>query len=145
MQVTLGWILIIFPGIMFLIQVISSVNFSFAQKLGLQEKPETADSLLIRSERYTAYWDLLTLIWLPIGGILMVVNHPWWPLISLIGASIYFNTAGREAAKNLSFRHEGIKSGTEKEQKLFFGTYIVMAILGIFIIVYSLQSLVSTS
>jgi len=109
MQVTLGWILIIFSGIMFLIQLISSINFSLAQKLGLQEKSETADLLLIRSERYTAYWDLMTLIWLPIGGILMVINHPWWPLISLIGSSIYFDTAGREAAKNLSFRHEGIR------------------------------------
>ena len=108
-----------------------------------QEKPETTDPLLIRAERYTAYWDLLTLIWLPIGGVLMVVNHPWWPLISLIGASIYVDTAGREAAKNLSFRHEGIRSGTEQEQKIFFSTYIVMGILGLFVILYSLQSLLT--
>ena len=144
MQVILGWILIVFPGLMFLIQLISSLNFSLAQKLGLQEKAETADPLLIRSERYTAYWDLLTLIWLPIGGILMVTYHQWWPLVTLIGASIYFDTAGREAAKNLSFRHEGIKSGTRQEQILFFATYIVMATLGIFVIFYSLQALVST-
>ena len=143
MQITLGWILIIFPGLMFLIQLISSINFSLAQKLGLQEKSDTADPLLIRAERYTAYWDLVTLIWLPAGGILMVLNHPWWPVVSLIGASIYVDTAGREAAKNLSFRHEGIKTGTPQEQRIYFGAYIVMAILGMFIIIYSLRSLIS--
>lgn len=143
MQEILGWMLIIFPGIMFFIQLISSINFSFAQRLGLQEKSETASSLLIRAERYTAYWDLMTLVWLPIGGILMILNHPWWPLISLIGGAIYFDTAGREAAKNLSFRHEGMKAGSEQEQKLFFGTYIVMAIVGLLVVGYSLKSLLA--
>ena len=138
MQTTIGWILILFPGMLFIVQLISSINFSLAQKLGLQEKPQTADPLLIRAERYTAYWDLVTLIWLPVAGIFMVINHPWWPLISLIGASIYVDAAGREAAKNLSFRNEGIKVGTEQEQRLFFATYIVMVIIGLFIIIYSL-------
>ena len=108
MQIILGWILILFPGILFLGQLISSFNFSLAQRLGLQEKPETADPLLLRAERYVAYWDLVTIVWLPVAGILMVVNHPWWPLVSLIGASIYIDAAGREAAKNLSFRHSPI-------------------------------------
>lgn len=138
MQSTIGWILILFPGILFLVQLVSSLNFSFAQKLGLQEKPQTASPLLIRAERYTAYWDLVTLIWLPVAGVFMVINHPWWPLISLIGASIYIDAAGREAAKNLSFQHEGIKTGTVQEQILFFTTYIVMVIIGLFVIIYSL-------
>jgi len=137
MQSTIGWILILFPGILFLVQLVSSINFSLAQNLGLQEKSETADPLLIRSERYTAYWDLVTLVWLPIAGVFMVINHPWWPFISLIGASIYIDAAGREAAKNLSFRHEGIKAGTEQEQKLFFATYMIMVIIGLFVVIYS--------
>lgn len=142
MQSIIGWLLILLPGSLFLVQLVSSLNFSLAQKLGLQEKPLTADPLLIRAERYTAYWDLVTLIWLPVAGVFMVINHPWWPLISLIGASIYIDAAGREAAKNLSFRHEGIKVGTEKEQKLFFATYIVMAIIGLFLIIYSLLEII---
>ena len=141
MQNLLGWILIIFPGILLLGQIISSVNFPLAQKLGLQEKSGSAAPLFLRAERYTAYWDLVSLCWLPIAGILMVINHTWWPVIALIGAAIYIDAAGREAAKNLSFRHEGIKSGSEREQKLFFPTYIIMVILGIIVIVYSLPEL----
>ncbi|MCW9023460.1 MAG: hypothetical protein OQK73_02145 [Gammaproteobacteria bacterium] len=141
MQSILGWILIIFPGALFLIQLVSSLNFPLAQKLGLQEKVQNADPLLIRSERYTAYWDLVSLVWLPVAGILMVINHSWWPAVSLIGGAIYIDAAGREAAKNLSFRHEGIKAGTKQEQSLFFSTYIAMIILGLFVIIYSLQTI----
>lgn len=141
MQLILGCVLLIFPGLLFLGQLISTLNFSLAQRLCLQEKSESADSLLLRAERYTAYWDLVTLIWLPVAGLLMVINHAWWPVISLIGAAIYLDAAGREAAKNLSFRHEGIKTGTTKEQRLFFTTYIVMAILAIVVIAYSFSAL----
>ena len=123
-------------------QIISSINFPLAQKLGLQEKSGTADPLFLRAERYIAYWDLVTLSWLPLAGILMVINHALWPVIALIGAAIYIDAAGREAAKNLSFRHEGIKSGSEREQKLFFPTYIIMLILGVVVLLFSLQPLI---
>lgn len=142
MQIILGWILIIFPGILLVGQIISSVNFSLAQKLGLQEKSGSADPLFLRAERYVAYWDLVSLCWLPIAGILMVINHAWWPVIAIIGAAIYIDASGREAAKNLSFRHEGIKSGSEREQKFFFPTYIIMLILGVIVLLFSLRPLI---
>jgi hypothetical protein len=123
-------------GALYLAQVISSVNFQLAQRLGIQEKAEVTDPLLQRSERYTAYWDLVTLGWLPLAGVLMIINHEWWPIMSLIGGS-------REAAKIISFRHEGIKSGTDKQQRLFFASYIVMAIIAITLIAYSVSALVS--
>jgi hypothetical protein len=136
-QITLGWIMIVFGGCLYIAQVISSLNFPFAQRLGIQENTETSDPLLQRAERYTAYWDLFVLGWLPAAGILMVINHPWWPAISLIGGAVYLDTAGREAVKNLSFQHEGIKVGTVNERRVFFGSYIVMAVIAIVVIVYS--------
>jgi hypothetical protein len=140
-QVIIGWSLLIFGGALYLVQVISSVNFKLAQRLGIQEKPEVTDPLLQRSERYTAYWDLVTLGWLPLAGVLMITNHDWWPIISLIGGAIYLDTSGREAAKSLSFRHEGIKVGTDKQQRVFFASYLVMAIIAIVLIIYSISSL----
>ena len=83
-QIFIGWILIVFPGILFIGQIISSVNFSLAQKLGMQENPKETDPLLQRAEKYTAYWDLVTLGWLPLSGILMVINNSAWPLLSLV-------------------------------------------------------------
>jgi len=138
MQILLGWVLIIFPGILYSGQIISSINFSFAQKMGLQENPEETDLLLQRAEKYTAYWDLVTLVWLPISGVLMLINNSLWPIFALFGGAIYLDAAGREAAKILSFKHEGVRIGSPLQQRLFFSTYIIMAVLAIVVIVYSL-------
>lgn len=141
MQIFIGWLLIIFPGILFVGQIISSINFSLAQKLGLQEDPNEADPLLQRAEKYTAYWDLVTLGWLPLSGILMVMNNPAWPLFAFFSGAIYLDTAGREAAKILSLKHEGIRIGANRQQRIFFSTYIVMAILAIIVLAYSLTKI----
>ncbi len=141
MQIFLGWIALSLGGLLFVGQLVSSLNFGLAQKLGFQENPEFADAILQRSEQYTAYWDIVTLGWFPLAGILMITNHDWWQIISLIGASIYFDTSGREAAKILCFRHEGFRTGTTNQQRLFFATYLIMAGLAILVISYSLYSI----
>lgn len=141
MQQILGWILVILGGGLYVAQIISSVNFTLAQRLGIQENPKMADNILQRAERYTAYWDLVTLIWLPISGILMLVDNHWWPIVSLLAGAICLDTSGREAVKNLSFRHEGLKVGTAFEQQVYFSSYIIMAITALTVIAYSIYSL----
>ena len=141
MDVFLGWILIIFPGILFTGQLISSISFPLAQKIGFQENPEHTDSLLQTAEQYAAYWDLITLIWMPLSGVLMVIGNPYWPVVSLIAGAIYFDTSGREAAKILSFKHEGIRVGSSTQHKFFFSIYFMMAILGVIVILRSLAEL----
>ena len=51
MQVGMGWGILILGGALYLAQVISSVNFKAAQRLGIQENPKDADPILHRSER----------------------------------------------------------------------------------------------
>ena len=142
MQELTGWILLIIGSVLYIVQIISSTNFELAQQLGIQESAEHTDPLLQRSERYTAYWDLITLLWLPLAGVLMIINHQWWPIVSLIGGAIYLDASGREAAKNISFRHEGIKTGTNKQQKTFFASYILMLVIAIAVITYSISILI---
>ena len=143
MQFILGWGLLVLGGALYLAQVISSVNFRLAQRMGLQEKPEVTASLLQRSERYTAYWDLVSLGWMPLAGFLMIMDHDWWPILSLIAGVVYFDAAGREAAKNITFRHEGLEMGTDKQQILYFGSYVVMVVISLPLIVYSVNVLLS--
>ena len=143
MQAFIGWILLTLGGTLYIAQIISSINFELAQKLSIQENAGQTDPLLQRAERYTAYWDLLTLIWLPLAGLLMIINHHWWPIVALIGGAIYLDSSGREAAKNISFRHEGFKTGTNKQQKIYFSSYIVMLVIAIFVITYSISHLTS--
>ncbi len=141
MQQLIGWLLIIFPGILFIGQIISSINFPLAQRIGLQEDPKETDALLQRAEKYVAYWDLVTMGWLPLSGILMVMNNSAWPFVAFFGSAIYFDTAGREAVKILSFKHEGIRIGSKKQQRFFFSTYIIMAVISIVVLTYSLVAI----
>ena len=138
MQLSLGWAYLILGGLLYVAQVISSVDFRLAQQLGIQESPEETDSILQTAERYTALWDLVTLGWLPLAGLLMILDSPYWPLVGLVGGAIYLDTSGREAAKIISFRKEGVRLGPEKQQKIFFASYIVMAFMGLVLIGYSL-------
>ncbi|MEW8429143.1 MAG: hypothetical protein G8D61_05460, partial [gamma proteobacterium symbiont of Ctena orbiculata] len=103
--------------------------------------PHDADPLLQRAERYTAYWDLLTLVWLPLSGILMVVDQAAWPLFAIAGGAIYLDAAGREAMKILSFKHENIRLGSPVQQRFFFSTYLVMALLAIAALIFSVNVL----
>jgi len=137
MQSVLGWVLIIFPGILLIGQLISTINFRLAQRLGLQESPEHTDKLVTRAERYVAYWDLVTLVWMPAAGVLMVLDHNLWPLIGFFASAIYLDTSGREAAKILSFKHEGLRIGSENQHLFFMFTYMIMAVLGLVVVCYS--------
>ena len=143
MQLALGWAFLILGGLLYVAQVISSVDFRLAQQLGIQESPEETDSILQTAERYTALWDLVTLGWLPLAGLLMILDSPCWPLAGLVGGAIYLDTSGREAAKIISFRKEGVRLGPEKQQKVFFASYIVMAFMGLVLIGYSVKELLS--
>ena len=143
MQITIGWILLLLGSFLYFAQVISSVNFELAQRLGIQESPEETDSILQTAERFTAYWDLLTLGWLPLAGLLMIIDHNWWPIAALVGGAIYLDTSGREAMKIISLRKEGFRLGSKNQQRVFFGSYIVMAIIGLFLIGYAISNLVA--
>ncbi|GAA0681509.1 hypothetical protein GCM10009104_02710 [Marinobacterium maritimum] len=126
---------------MYIVQLISSINFKLAQSLGIQEDPDYTDSLIQRSELYVAYWDLLTLIWMPVSGALMILGSESWPYFSLVAGAIYFDVAGREAVKNLSFRHEGLRVGARAQQKVYFASYIAMGCLGVLVAFYALSYL----
>lgn len=137
----LGWTIILLPGILYVAQVISAIDFSFAQKIGVQEDPEKTDQLLQRAERYVAYWDLFTLVWMPVAGFLIVLQSELAPLAGLIGGAIYLDAAGREAAKMLALKDEKVRIGGETQQKMFFASYILMGLLGLATIVYSVMAI----
>ena len=54
-------------------QLLSAVHLPLAQRLGLQERPDTIDSVYARDAAGTARWDLLSMWTLPLGGVLMLI------------------------------------------------------------------------
>lgn len=138
MRISLGIICLLFGGVGYLGQVISVINFPLAQKLGLQEKNDHAEKLFLNAERNTARWDFFVLWTLPVAGLLMLLNSPWWPHLSLIAGGVYLDAGGREFAKYFTLHKEGVKVGSTKDVKIAYGMYLLMGIVALFTMGYAL-------
>ena len=119
-----GWLL--YVG-----QVISVVNFPLAQRLGLQESPENADPLVRPVELWAARWDLVWLWTLPAAGILMLMNHAFWPYAAMIGGGAYVDAGGREGAKILGLREHGVRTGSDGEHRLAMAVFAYLIAIGL--------------
>ena len=71
----------------------------------------------------------------------MIIDHDCWPIVALIGSTVYLDASGREAAKVFSLRKEGFRPGTSSLQRVFFASYILMALMGIPLIGYAISKL----
>ena len=124
--------------LVYLGQVVSVVNLDLAQRLGLQESPRTSDALSRHLELWTARWDLLWLWTLPLAGLLILVDHSWWPYAAMIGGGAYVDAGGREAVKVIGLRQQGVRTGSTQEHRLMISTYAVFVAVGALAIVSGL-------
>ena len=138
MRIVLGIICVLFGGFGWGGQLLSAINYPLAQRLGLQEKSEGTDPLYRRAETNTARWDSFVLWTVLASGILMLINNPWWPYLSLIAGGIYLDGAGREVAKLLSLSKEGVRIGTPKDLKVAAVFFPTMFAIASWLIIYSL-------
>ena len=143
MRLLLGILCILFGAFGWIGQLISSINFKLAQRLNLQEPAKYTDPLFRQLERNAAWWDAIILWPMVIAGILMVLNHPWWPFISLIAGGIYIDTGGRESAKYLGLKTCAVKVGTSKNIRTATGCYLTMIGLGIWVLLYALYTIMT--
>lgn len=127
---TVVGILCLGVGVLYLGQVISVANFGLAQRFGLQETSDHTDPLFSHLERWAARWDLWWLWTLPAAGVLMLTDHPWWPVAALVGGGAAVDTGGREAAKNIGLRQQGVRTGSPGQRRLAMGTFAYLIVSG---------------
>jgi hypothetical protein len=137
-----GIVCVLFGLICIVGQLISVINFGLAQKIGLQEKDDATDPLYRQLELNTARWDLVVLWTLPAAGVLMLVDHAWWPYLALVAGGVCVDTGGRETAKVLGLGKQGVKTGSRKETRLFFTFLGAMLLIGVWCIAIGLASLI---
>lgn len=113
-------------------QAISVANFSLAQRCGLQESPDHTDPISSHLELWTARWDLWVMWILPAAGILMFIDHWFWPYAAMIGGGAFVDAGGREAAKVLGLRGQGVRTGSQREHRVMVGAYIYLIATGVF-------------
>ena len=111
-------------------QLISTVDFKLAQRLGLQEPAEDSDPLYSRLELQTARWDLAVLWTLPLAGVLMLTGATIWPYVALVAGGLTLDTGGREIAKVVGIKAHGLRVGGERANRLALRFLFVLAAIG---------------
>jgi hypothetical protein len=142
MIIATGIVCVVFGSMILIGQLISAVDFSLAQRLGLQEKDLETEPLFRRLELHTARWDVVVLWTVPAAGVLMLLDHSWWPYLALVAGGVYVDTAGRELAKILGLDIQGVKTGSKHEARLYFGAMGIMLLIGMWCIGYALTTLI---
>ena len=93
-------------------QALSAVNPGLAVRLRLQDSGGDPDDLTHRLEMWTARFDVLTLWTLPVAGVLMLIDHSWWPYAAMIGGGAYIDGLGRYMFTILGLREKGVWTAT---------------------------------
>jgi len=124
MNQTWGIILIIFTLLMgWLMQVIVTVAPSFASKFGLIE------------------WDTLSLWVLPVAGILLLIDSPYWAYFGLVGGGMYVYFAGRGIVVRRLMQRRGIAIGNPDTLKLFYVFLVLWGLAGLVTIYLAVSDL----
>ena len=132
MNITWGVILLIISLIGWLGQIVSALSPSVATKLGVTEPEADVDPTFFADVRGEAFWDTVTLWTLPLAGILLIFNNPWWTYFGLVGGGMYLYFAGRGIAVRLAMQRRGIRIGKPETLK---GVYLFLTLWGLAAIV----------
>lgn len=137
-----GTILIIFTLLMgWLMQVIVTVAPSFASKLGMIEQESGVDPTFYVDAKGEAIWDALSLWVLPVAGILLVIDSPYWAYFGLVGGGMYVYFSGRGIVVRRIMQRRGIPIGTPDTLKLFNVFLVLWGLLGLVTIFLAVAAL----
>ncbi len=142
MNLVWGAILIIFTLIVcWLAQVINAFSPTLAAQLGVTEPESDVDPTVYADGRGEAIWDALILWTLPVAGILLILNNPWWVYFGLVGGGMYLYFAGRMLVVRLAMQRHGIRIGKPETVKLYNAVLILWGLLAVVTIIIALAAL----
>lgn len=102
-----GVLVIITTLIAWLGQLASAISPATPAQLGMDPGTEMADRCVSADMRGEAVWGSITLWTLPLAGLLLVADSPWWPHMALIGGALllYFSGHGITVRLVMHARH----------------------------------------
>ena len=137
-----GSILVIFAGLLgWFVQVINAAAPKFAAKLGFGEPESQVDRTFFLDARGESIWDALILWTLPLAGILLLLDHPWWVYPGLIGGGMYLYFAGRGIIVRRVMQRNGIKVGRPQTLNVYYVVLFMWGIIGVVTIILALNEL----
>jgi hypothetical protein len=142
MDQTWGIILVITTLILgWMMQVFVTVMPSYASKFGLIEPETGVDPTFLLDAKGEALWDSLILWTLPVAGILILLESPYWAYFGLVGGGMYVYFAGRGIIVRRKMQHHGIKLGNPDTLKLFYAFLAMWGLVGLVTIILAVDAL----
>ncbi|MBT8227551.1 MAG: hypothetical protein HKP61_08755 [Dactylosporangium sp.] len=93
-------------------QAIAASVPATAVKLGLTEPERDVDPGVHADTRGEAWWDTAITWPLPVAGVLLIIDHGWWPYFGLFGGAVYTYATGRWVFTRQVMLARGIRVGT---------------------------------
>lgn len=142
MDSTWGIILVITTLFMgWLMQVIVVLFPSFASKYGMIEPESGVDRTFYVDARGEAIWDAMILWILPVAGILILLDNPWWAYFGLVGGGMYVYFAGRGLIVRRAMQREGIAIGPQQNLSLYYVFLTMWGLIGLVTIFLAVNAL----
>lgn len=142
MEIVWGVVLILLGGIAWLGQLICVFSPSLGIKWGLMEAPTDTDRVLFIEGRGEAIWDALMIWTLPLCGVLMIIDHPYWPYIGLVGGGSYLYFSGRVITTRIVLQRNRVSIGTANSIKLAYVFSLLWGLAALITIVMAWRGLI---
>ena len=142
MNIVWGVVLILFTLILcWMGQMTAALAPALATRLGLTEPEADVDPAFYADVRGEAFWDMMILWTLPVAGLLLLLNNPWWPYFGLIGGGMYLYFAGRGIAQRLAMLRRGIRIGKPSYWKPVFFILALWGLIAVITMVMAVRAL----
>jgi len=122
-------------------QMISAFSPELAARLGLSESESDVDPAFFGDVRGEAIWDSVVLWPLPVAGILLLLDNPWWAYFGLVGGGMYFYFAGRGIVVRIVMRRRRIRIGTPGTVRVIHAALILWGLTALISIVMAVSVL----
>ena len=143
MNVIWGIVLILFTLILcWMGQLTVVLAPALATRLGLTEPEADVEPVFYADVRGEAAWDAMILWTLPVAGVLLLFDSPWWPYFGLIGGGMYLYFAGRGIAQRLAMVRRGIRIGKPSYWK---GAVAILALWAVMAVVTMVMAVTALS
>ena len=110
-------------------------------RLGLSETEADVEPTLWADVRGEALWDFLTLWTLLAAGVLLIIDHPAWAYLGLVGGGMYVYFAGRGILTRVVMLRRGLRIGTSKGVKVALAFLSIWGVTGLITIIAAIAAL----
>ena len=142
MITAIGIVVIIVGLLVYVGQTLSFFTPELATKTGLNSPPEDMDQTLYIIETKANGLSDILLTWIfPLSGLLMILDHPTWPYLALVGSGIYLYFACFTIFCRYFLQRHGKKAGSPKDVKVAYVFSVIWILTSVAMIVLGIQEL----